>query len=112
MILIKNDYDFLVSDVGVEIQLPAVPRKGEILYLTDEQIEVLENKAKSDLKIAKYYAPKWFYGDSRFCKEPKQENLQDLSFSDAMYVKEVVYYGNSEIIKIELDDDFDDDIDD
>ena len=103
MIYIANDNNFLDSDVCVEIQLPAVPRKGDILYLTDEQMEVLENKAKSDLKIAKYYAPKWFYGDSCSCKEPKQENLQDLSFEDAMYVRDVVYYGNSEI-KIELDD--------
>jgi hypothetical protein len=102
MIYIANDNNFLDSDVCVEIQLPAVPRKGDILYLTDEQIEVLENKAKSDLKIAKCYFPRWFYGDASY-KEPKQENLQDLSFEDAMYVRDVVYYGNSEI-KIELDD--------
>lgn len=104
MVHINNGDEFLHSAVCVEIQLPAVPRKGEILYLSDEQIDILQNKAKSDLKIAKSYRGKWFNGDSAGCKVLKQKHLQDLDFGDAIYVRDVVFSGDSEFIQIELDD--------
>lgn len=103
MVYIKNDNEFIDSEVFVEIELPAVPRKGEILYLNEEQYEILENKAKSNLKIAKNYAPEWFYYGSSECQNLKKKNLKDLNFGDAIYVDSVVFTGNSEIIKIELD---------
>lgn len=101
---IKNDNDFLDSDVFVKIELPAVPRKGEILYLNKIQQEILKKKVKSDLKIAQNYAPKWFYGGSCGCENPKQKNLKDLNFGDAIFVDGVVFTGYSEFIQIELDD--------
>lgn len=103
MVHIKNDNDFIDSNVFVEIELPTVPRKGEILYLNEKQQEILKNKVKSDLKIALNYAPKWFYGHSWECKKPKKKNLKDLNFNDAIYVDIVVFTGDSEIIQIELD---------
>jgi hypothetical protein len=105
---IKNDNDFLDSNVFVEIQLPAVPRKGEILYLNEEQQEILKKKVKSDLKIAVNYAPKWFYGASSGCENPKEKNLKDLDFGDAIFVNDVVFSGDSEFIQIELDDSIND----
>lgn len=103
MVHIKNDNEFIDSEVFVEIELPAVPRKGEILYLNEEQYEILENKAKSNLKIARNYASEWFYYGSSECQNLKKKNLKDLNFGDAIYVDSVVFTGNSEIIKIELD---------
>ena len=103
---IKNHSDFLDSNVFVEIELPAVPRKTEILYLNEEQYEILENKAKSNLKIARNYAPEWFYYGSSGCQNPKKKNLKDLTFLDAIYVDSVVFTGNSEIIKIELNNNY------
>jgi hypothetical protein len=104
MVHIKNHNEFIDSDVCVEIELPAVPRKGDILFLNEEQIQILENKAKSNLEIAQNYAPKWFYYGSSGCKEPNENNLKDLKFEDAIYVDRVAFNGNSEIIHIELDD--------
>jgi hypothetical protein len=100
---IKNDNDFLDSNVFVEIELPAVPRKGEILYLNEEQQEILKNKAKLNLEIAQNYAPKWFYGASSGCENPKEKNLKDLGFGDAIFVDSVVFSGDSEFIQIELE---------
>jgi hypothetical protein len=108
MVHIKNDNEFIDSEVFVEIELPAVPRKGEILHLTKEQHEILENKAKSNLKIARNYAPEWFYYGSSGCQNPKKKNLKDLTFLDAIYVDSVVFTGNSEIIKIELNNNYND----
>ena len=103
MIHIKNESTYIDVNVCVQIELPAVPRKGDTLYLDNDLKQVLEDKAKSNLEVARGYAPKWFYGHSYDCKEPKQENLQDLSFHDATNVDSVAFNGNSEIIHIELD---------
>ena len=103
---INNNNQFLDSDVFVEIELPAVPRKGDNLYLTQEQQEILKNKVKSDLKIAQNYAPKWFYRGSSGCENPKEKNLKDLDFGDAIFVDSVAFTGGSEIIEIELDDSY------
>ena len=107
-VYINNYNQFIDSDVFVEIELPAVPRKGENLYLTEEQQEILKNKVKSDLKIAINYAPKWFYGASSGCENPKKNNLKDLDFGDAIFVDSVVFTGGSEFIQIELDDSIND----
>lgn len=91
------------DNVCVQIELPAVPRIGEIVYLDNDLMQVLEDKAKSNLAVAREYAPKWFYGHSSGCEEPKQENLIDISFGDAVRVDSVSFDANSEIIHVELD---------
>lgn len=103
MIHIKNENIYMDDNVCVQIELPAVPRRGEILYLNDDLKQVLEDKAKSNLAVAREYAPKWFYGHSYNCEEPKQENLIDISFDDAIHVDSVAFNANSEIIHVELD---------
>lgn len=102
MVHIKNENTYIDDNVYVQIELPAVPRKGEILYLDNDLKQVLEDKAKSNLEVAIKYAPEWFYGHSHNCEELKQENLTDLSFDDAIYVDSVAFHANSEIIHIEL----------
>ena len=103
MVHIKNENTYIDDNVCVQIELPAVPRKGEILYLQNDLKQVLEDKVKSNLEVAREYAPKWFYGHSYNCEEPKQVNLTDLSFDDAINVDSVAFNANSEIIHIELD---------
>lgn len=90
----------------VIVNLPAVPRKGEWLRLTNDVLLELENKAKSDLVIAQDYM-KYFYSKS-FHKdwfEVKKEHLQDLSFEEAINVAWIEYTANSEYVDIELDKD-------
>lgn len=103
MVHIKNENNYIDDNVCVQIELPAVPRTGEFLYLQNDLKQVLEDKVKSNLEVAREYAPKWFYGNSYNCKELKQENLTDLSFDDAINVDSVAFNANSEIIHIELD---------
>jgi len=101
---IKSDNDFLDERVSVVINLPVVPRAGETLYLTEELRLELETKARMDLRLAAKYAPKWFYGASSQCREPKPENLKDLSFEDALFVSSVAYFADREIVQLEIDD--------
>ena len=99
---INNENEYIDNRVFVDIELPAVPRKGEFLYLGDN-LSKLEEKAKEDLTIAKDYSPKWFYGASSACQEPKQENLKDLSFADAIQVSSVAYISGEDIVHVEID---------
>jgi hypothetical protein len=103
MVHISADNDFNDDRVCVQLELPAVPRKGEILCLGNDIVKILEDKAKADLETAQSYAPKWFYGRSYECSCPKNENLEDLSFSDAMYITSVLFHANSDIIHVEID---------
>lgn len=98
---VSNENDYL--DNKVDIQLPAVPRKGEYLHLPEELRQELEKQACKDLWVAANYAPKWFYAKSYGCTKPGAENLEDLSFSNAVYVSSVAYFANSELIHIEID---------
>ena len=61
MIYISNDNESLDANVGIEIKLPCLPRIKDELFLTNEQISELEEMAKSDLKIAENYFPKYFF---------------------------------------------------
>lgn len=92
------------EEVYVNISLPFLPPVGSILHITDEMQLQLEAMAKSSLDIAQRYAPKWFYGKSRNCDEPKDENLEDLSFSDALYVTKILFKANCDIVELEIND--------
>lgn len=100
---IKNENNYNDEDVFVDIKLPGIPRKKDLLYLTKEQMTILENKVKKSLTIAQCYAPKWFYGRSHECTVPQEKNLDDFSFEDAINVDSIAFYGDSDIIHIELD---------
>ena len=101
---IKNEIISIDNQVCVNIKLPFIPQIGSVLFLSKKLIEQLENKAKSSLISASYYAPQWFYGKSSGCENPTNENLEDLSFSDAIYVRDVFYHADCELVHIELDD--------
>ena len=96
--------DFIDRQVYVPIELPFVPQKGDYLYVPEELLHELENKARRNPEIAKRYAPKWFYHKSFGVRFPTEENLPDLSFTDAHTVHAVAYQANSEIIHIEITD--------
>ena len=100
---VANEYDFMDSRVAIDILLPATPRKGETLYLKDEQLRELEKQACQNLNIASLYYPKWFYGHSYNCDDPKESNLKDLGFDDAIFISSVAYNADEDIIYIEID---------
>ena len=102
MIYISNDNESLDANVGIEIKLPCLPRIKDELFLTDEQISELEEMAKSDLKIAENYFPKYFYEGSHLDKEVTKENINNLSFQDVQKVKRVVFFSGDEAINIEI----------
>ena len=94
---------FMDKNVFVEISLPAVPRIGDSFHLIEDMIDHLEKMAKSDIDIACQYFPKWFYRCPLGEKIFNGCDLEDLSFSDAVRVSDVLFTANSEIIDIELD---------
>lgn len=106
-IYIKSEYSLFESEVFIDALLPHIPSKGNIIYLDEQQESELELKAKSSLDIANKFAPRWFYGHSGNVEygEVIEENLKDLSFTDAMFVHNVIYEPNSEIVKIVMGDD-------
>ena len=101
---IANDYNFMDNRVCKIINLPCLPTKGDIIYLSEESQKELEELVKSDLGIARDYAPKWFYLESYDCQIPKNENLDDLKFDDYHYVSSISFREGNDFFDIELDD--------
>lgn len=99
---VHNEELFMDEKVFVDIELPFVPQKGDALFLTEEHKNELVQQAKSSLIIAKRYSPKWFYGGSFHCKNPNEENLEDLSFDDALTVHQVCYFANEDLVHLEI----------
>ena len=100
----EGSLDFLDDDVSVSFKLPAIPRVGERIFLTEELQSKLENMARSSLNKASNYR-NWFYGHSHKIREGvdiQEKNLKDLSFGDASYVTHVVYYPDEDTVYIEL----------
>lgn len=106
-IYIKSEQALYDEDVFIDALLPCIPNIGNLIFLKNEQQYELEKKAKTNLDIANKFTPKWFWGHSSRIEygDIKEENLKDLSFGDAMYVHNVVYEPNSEIVKIVIGDD-------
>lgn len=100
---VANECSFMDSRVFIDIQLPATPRKDEILYLKAEQFIELKRQACQNLNIAKDYSPKWLYGHSCNCDDPKESNLKDLGFEDAINISSVAYDADEDIIHVEID---------
>lgn len=89
------------ENVFIDTKLPSVPRVGETVYLSEEEQNKLEKKAKSSLDIARTYQ-NWFYGNSFGCENLKEKHLEDLMFDSAITVCAVLYNTNSDIVHIEL----------
>lgn len=96
--------EFMDVNVFVDCTLPSVPRKGEVLFITDDMSEELRKKAVKSVDIARIYAPKWFYGKS--CGVDSEDvgvdNLINLIFVDAIIATNISYDANSELVHIEL----------
>lgn len=108
-IYIKSEYSLFEEEVFIDALLPNIPNIGNLIFLENEQQYELELKAKSSLEIANKFAPRWFYTtrslNIKQGGDVKEENLKDLSFGEAMYVHNVVYEPNSEVVKIVIGDD-------
>lgn len=104
---IYNEDNMMDENVYVNIRLPFLPPINSVIHLSDESVKQLEDMAKASLDIANRYAPRFFYGKSTNCYIVKKENLKDLSFSDAIYVKEIRFKENIDVIEFELYDNLD-----
>ena len=103
-IYIDNEGTFMDNLVSIDIQLPECPRKGDVLYLTDELIEELENKVKNDINLAEAYFPQWFFYGSKEKESLNLSDLENLSFDDAIIVNNIIFKANDDKIYIELTD--------
>lgn len=92
-VFIETNANYTDHDVFIRVDLPSVPRKGEAVYLETEQRKELERRACSSVSKASEYAPKWFFRKSHDCVEPKEEDLKNLSFIDAVEVNRVFWSG-------------------
>jgi hypothetical protein len=89
---------YMDEDVCIEVNLPCLPPINAILNCDKEE---LENKARSELRIANTYSD-WFYGKSSNIETVKQENLEDLTFDDAIYVYSIEFNANEDYVHILL----------
>jgi hypothetical protein len=90
----QNTDEFLDKDFFLLIKLPAIPRLGDRLFLSDDDMEHFENLVRSNEELADRY----------FCKEGCNR-LWDLS-----YVQDVVFHSNEEYVSINLNDEYDADL--
>jgi hypothetical protein len=97
---IKNGNAYMDNEVFVPCTLPALPRVGDSLHGIDT--ETLQKKASKNLEVAKRYAPQWFHGKSHGCRNPKRENLKDITFEAATVVSSVCFTCDSDIVDIEV----------
>lgn len=101
MIYFENDQDFCDENVCTQIKLPSVPRVGDNFWLNEETVEILAEKAKSDLLTAQTYARTYLYGFN-FELEASKKDIERLQFPMDAIVRAVVFVPNSEIIHVEL----------
>lgn len=115
MLHIYTKHETADMNVCYQIELPAVPRVGECVYLSDEIIESLNVQARSaGVSIAEYYYPEYFYGESKYFSDVSdkkyrinEDDLQNLNFADRVYscVVEVVYNTQTKTVHVMLGDD-------
>ena len=97
---IVNDSEIYDENVFVECTLPAVPRKGDTLWLSNGLTGELEQKALKSETLSNYF-PNWFFGHT-----PKEfEDINDecyLSFDDAITVEYVRFDSFSDTVVLSL----------
>ena len=89
-VYIENDDGFNDDKVYVDIELPAAPRVGEALFLSEKHQIALEEMG---------------YGASHDIDCVKEENLKDFGFDDALLVSSVTYKSEENFMRIEITDD-------
>lgn len=105
MYQIRVYIDDFYCNIYVDIFLPAIPRKGEKVILTQLQKEALEQQVKNNEECWDSFK-RWIW-DIASPRElldidVKKEDIEYLSFINAEIVSGVEYLSNSEIIKISL----------
>jgi len=90
------------NDVMVKIDLPFVPTAGDIIYLTNDQREVLREKIIKKGDYISYCS--CFYGKSIDAKKLEDYDIKDLSVEDWIYVEGVAIDAGSGIIWVGLND--------
>ena len=100
---IENDGGANDDKVYVDIELPAAPRVGEILFLSGKHQLSLEEMGKKDMKNLNYYL-KWFSGASEY--KHIEENLKEFGFDDALLVSSVIYSSEENFMRIEITTDY------
>lgn len=82
-----NDYKFFDPKVCIEITLPAIPRIGECVYLSEQQLRELGEKASQKEVVHKYR----IQGD-------------EVGFDDCITVAQVGYFADEKTIHLSLKD--------
>ena len=100
---IFNPATAMDEDVYAECLLPAIPEIGSSIHMSNECEVQLELMARESVDVAEKYYPEWFYQIDK-TKDLKPEDLENLSFGDAIYVIAVTYTTNNEWVDIELHD--------
>lgn len=89
--------------VFLQIHLPAIPRIGETVLISEETIDEFQDWIKKDTKLLKEYFPKWFHNFRKhetFC----DELIEEFSLHEAMVVVDVFYSEKRKEVSIVLDD--------
>ena len=71
--------EFSDADVFITRSMPALPRVGDTFWLSEEDCEELETKAKVAQEAKPFVFRDWMYGNKR----------DELSFEDVLFVSEV-----------------------
>ena len=92
-VLTPNGY---FDEDGITIDLPIVPQQGSVLRLTEDQMLLLEAKAKQSNNKESYLM---YWGDKK--DEHLRRDINKLSFDDYIFVKYVNYYvGINEVLVV------------
>jgi hypothetical protein len=106
-ILVMTDNE-VIDISSTIINIVAVPRKGDFLWLSAQTKEHLRELATKDLETARQFAPTWFYGKSHGVTQGavKQKDVDNLTFDDLNYVDEVMYHEDLDYVTIVMKADY------
>ena len=92
-VLTPNGY---FEEDGITINMPIVPQQGSVLRLTEDQILLLEAKAKQSDNKNNYIT---YWHDKK--DEYLNRDINRLSFDDHIFVQYVNYYvGTNEVLVV------------
>lgn len=113
-VFVENHEGFTDMPIYCEVEIPAVPSRGDWLILSEDKRKEMEDtlKKKENWKLIPYYS-KWFYGHSRMVGSSNlsEKNLKDFGLDDARIVTDVLFWADKDFICIELSDSLPDDYD-
>ena len=100
---IKTTNEFMDDSLFILTELPFVPRVGDRIQLSQDMLNELEQKVRSDLDLAKKYINVWTIFDVKYVeKNPGMLRDIDFEFDLAKYVSHVCIVAGSDIVDIKL----------